>query len=102
MKTKTVFTLAIAISSGILRAETIPLYCKDFIVLTETAVLQRDSKIPKEKSLQYLGSDDFMSNHDRKIVRQMIERVYQKRGEAATYHVNQTKKECTTKLKEER
>jgi hypothetical protein len=66
--------------------------------LTETAVQYRDKKISKSKSLQYLGTDDFMSNRDKKIVRQMIERVYQKASEGPTYHVDQTKKECVTKL----
>jgi hypothetical protein len=98
MKISTVLILSLASFSGVASAGIIPLYCKDFIALTETAVQYRDTKISKSKSLQYLGSDDFMSNRDKKTVRQMIERVYQKAGEGLTYHVNQTKEECVTKL----
>jgi hypothetical protein len=98
MKASAAFVLTLATVSGIVQAETIPLYCKDFVALTETAVQQRDSKISKAKSLQYLGSDEFMSNRDKTVVRQMIERVYQKTSEGRAYHVDQTKNECTTKL----
>lgn len=98
MRLSIAFVLALVSFSGAVRAETIPLYCKDFIALTETAVQQRDSKISKGKWLQYLGGDEFMSNRDKKIVRQMIERVYRKSGEGLTYHVAQTKNECATKL----
>jgi len=98
MKIATISIFALASFSGVANAEITPLYCKDFITLTETAVQYRDTKISKSKSLQYLSSDDFMSNRDKKIVRQMIERVYQKADAGLTYHVDQTKKECVTKL----
>jgi hypothetical protein len=102
MRVSIALVIAFTSYSGVASAQTIPLYCKDFIVLTETAVQQRDSKIPKAKSLQYLGSDDFMTNRDKKVVGQMIERVYQKPNEGLAYHVEQTKGECSTKLSKAR
>ncbi|MGB7480778.1 MAG: hypothetical protein WA924_10650 [Burkholderiaceae bacterium] len=98
MRTSIALVLAFTSCSSAVSAQTIPLHCKDFIALTETAVQQRDAKFSKAQSLQYLGGDEFMSNQDEKIVRQMIERVYKKTGENLAYHVNQTKKECSTKL----
>lgn len=98
MKISTILICALVSFSSGAKAEIIPLYCKDFIALTEAAVQYRDTKTPKSKSLQYLGSDDFMSTRDKKAVRQMIERVYQKSGEGVSYHVDQTKKDCVTKL----
>lgn len=96
--TTSAFALVLIALSSPGKAELRPLNCKDYILLTETAVQQRDAKFSLRESLGYLGGDEFMSKRDEKIVRQMIARVFQKKHEGLSYHVKQSKIECATKI----
>lgn len=80
--------------SGIVVAQHLPLSCGDFVLLTETAVQHRDTKISKSNSKMYLAEDEYLSNKEKNQIRQMIDRVYASPREGKSYFIALARKEC--------
>lgn len=87
--------VAIAFSCALppVMAQHISLTCGDYVLLIETAVQHRDTKITKEKSKYYLH-DDSLSSKENSKVGAMIDRVYASPSKDKSYFVAEVYKEC--------
>lgn len=96
MKRKIVaIIIAFSCASTLAAAQHIPLSCGDYVLLTETAVHHRDTKITKEKSKYYLH-DDSLSPEENRKVRAMIDRIYASPSKDKSYFVAQAYRDCKT------
>jgi len=87
------FVIACSGMSNLATAQTVPLTCGDFVLLTETAVQHRDTNISKEKSRYYL-EDSTLTRKENYKVRAMIDRIYASQSKSKSYFVAQARKEC--------
>ena len=76
MKRLMLLTLLAVSSHSAFSAGRIALTCIEFVVLTETAVRHRDTKIGKAHAKSYLAEDEYFTKVEKVRVQRMVDQVY--------------------------
>lgn len=80
--------------AGVANAETMRLTCSEYVVLAETAVQHRDSRIPKTDAKSYLAEDEFLTQVDKNLVKPVVGTVYASPAKGKQYIAAAARKDC--------